>query len=257
MPLLRAVITSLSMRKALAPLLDLIFPPTCFGCRGLTESRGFCAACCREIHPLRSPFCRICGVPFCSPAEVERSCAACLRRPPAFARARAGFAYGAGDRDHPLGRAIQRLKYDRQSQLGPGLAQLLIEEVAGWRRKLDHVDVVIPVPLHLERLRWRGFNQSQLLASAVARHLQRPLLNSVLRRTKATPAQVHLGESDRRDNVRGAFAARESALVRGRTVLLVDDVMTTGATVDQCSRTLRRAGAREVEVLALARVPSH
>ena len=117
---------------------------------------------------------------------------------------------------------------------------------------IDH-DLVVPVPLHLERLRWRGFNQALSLARALVPRGDARLAPMALVRQRATAAQVGLGEADRRHNIRGAFAVSDRARVRGRRVLLVDDVMTTGATADECAGTLRRAGARQVDVLVLAR----
>lgn len=137
--------------------------------------------------------------------------------------------------------------------LAPFLAQLL-------SRHCPHrpeYDLLIPVPLHASRLRWRGFNQSLLLTKDLASSWAMPLDPFVLRRCRSTPPQVGLDERARRRNVRGAFAVADRASVKGRAILLVDDVFTTGATVNECAVTLRRAGARCVDVLVLARVLPH
>jgi ComF family protein len=144
---------------------------------------------------------------------------------------------------------LQRFKYGRDVTLAPVLGALLVERCP---LPVDH-DLLIPVPLDLERLRWRGFNQALALGRILAARRHRPLHPMALRRCRITPPQVGLNEAERRRNIAGAFAVRDRAAVRGRTILLVDDVMTTGATVDECAKTLRRAGARRVDVLVLAR----
>jgi ComF family protein len=134
--------------------------------------------------------------------------------------------------------------------MAPVLSAFLVEHLP---LSLD-ADVVVPIPLHRERLRWRGFNQAVPLARAIAAARGRPVDPFALTRQRPTPPQVGLlGAGDRRRNVRGAFAVRDRERVRGRTVLLVDDVMTTGATAHECAHVLRRAGARAVDVVVLAR----
>jgi ComF family protein len=148
---------------------------------------------------------------------------------------------------------LQRCKYARDITCAPVLAGFL---AAHAPLVVDH-DLVLPVPLHPRRLRWRGFNQSALLARAIAARAERPVDVWTLARARPTPPQVGLGEADRRRNVSGAFVVRQPAVVRGRTILLIDDVMTTGATVDECARVLRRAGAQWVDVLVVARALDH
>jgi ComF family protein len=145
--------------------------------------------------------------------------------------------------------ALHRLKYGRDVSLAPALASVL---TACAPRRSDH-DRVLPVPLHRARLRWRGFNQSLLLAQGFCGGSRGRLDPWTLERRRATPPQVGLGEQDRRRNVRDAFVVVRPDSILGATVLLVDDVMTTGATVDECARVLRRAGARHVDVLVLLR----
>ncbi|MDX2171374.1 MAG: ComF family protein [Deltaproteobacteria bacterium] len=144
---------------------------------------------------------------------------------------------------------LQRLKYGRDISYAGILGRYFCAHLPV---PVDH-DVIVPVPLHRRRLRWRGFNQSALLARSLAAHTQRAVELRALMRVRATPPQVGLGERDRRRNVARAFAVREPEHLRGRSVLLVDDVMTTGATVNECARVLRRAGATRVEVVVLAR----
>jgi ComF family protein len=145
--------------------------------------------------------------------------------------------------------ALRRYKYDRDVGLAPLLGRLLAYHCP---LPLQH-DIAIPVPLHRQRLRWRGFNQSALIARRLASDRGILYAASVLQRRRSTPPQVGLSEAERRTNISGAFSVRDPESLRGRSVLLVDDVYTTGATANECARTLKRAGARRVDVLVLAR----
>jgi ComF family protein len=234
MPVLRAVI-------------DLLYPPRCPACRRRTASVAFCGPCEARIQRLHPPLCTACGLPFAG-AGPDHLCAGCRARPPRFRQARAGATF---DREQasPLIEVLARFKYGRDVTMAPVLSAFLVEHLP---LSLD-ADVVVPIPLHRERLRWRGFNQAVPLARAIAAARGRPVDPFALTRQRPTPPQVGLGAGDRRRNVRGAFAVRDRERVRGRTVLLVDDVMTTGATAHECAHVLRRAGARAVDVVVLAR----
>jgi ComF family protein len=150
-----------------------------------------------------------------------------------------------------LRKVVQKFKYGRRVSLGKPLGRLLVTGCEEFLRECD-VDLIIPVPLHSKRLRWRGFNQSVLLARQVSRVYGVSMDPFVLLRTKETPPQTQLSEDERRKNMRGAFAVNSDRSVDGKRILLIDDVYTSGATVNECSRTLRRAGAKEVYVLTLA-----
>jgi ComF family protein len=233
--------------RAVAWALDFVFPPRCPSCARRTDRVALCVACTDAIIPARSPLCPICGESFPG-SGPDHCCSRCLLRPPHFARARACALYRS-DRQNPLIDALHRFKYGRDVTLAPVLGAYLADHCP---LPVDH-DLLVPVPLDLERLRWRGFNQAAALARVVAARGRRRLHPLALRRCRATPPQVGLSEDDRRRNMAGAFAVRDRAAVRGRTILLVDDVMTTGATVEECAKTLRRGGARRVDVLVLAR----
>ncbi len=194
--------------------------------------------------------CTICGVPFASQSGDNHVCIACLRKPPRFGQARACATYDASAAaEHPLKVMLQRYKYNRDVSLAPALARLLSRRLAD----ASGYDLVIPVPLHLTRLRWRGFNQALLLTRYLPPSVRARVDPHVLSRVRATRPQVELDQSERASNVSGAFQVADRSRVRNKRVLLLDDVLTTGATVDECARALRRAGAQCVDVVVLAR----
>lgn len=215
--------------------------PTCVLCAAPGEpGRDLCPACDRAL-PRNTCACPRCALPLAAPAPA---CANCLRRAPPMAATRAALRYEGDAR-----RLLPRYKFGADLAAGRVLAGLLVEAVAGAPRP----DLVLPVPLHPARLRERGFDQAWELARAVARELALPARCDLLRRTRATPAQTGLDAAARRRNLRDAFSADPG--VRGRHLALVDDVMTTGATVAAAARALRRAGAASVDVWVVARAP--
>lgn len=201
-----------------------------------------------RLQFLSEPLCARCGAPFEIAVDVAQVCGACIARAPAYDRARAALAYGEVSRD-----LVLALKYQGRRD---GLAVLASWMTAAGGALLQDADLIVPVPLHYLRLIRRGFNQSVWLAAAVSRASGVELCVDALARTKATPIQGGLSAEGRRRNVQGAFRVRKSrsGLVKGRNILLIDDVLTTGATAEACSRTLRKAGAACVDVLTLARV---
>jgi len=242
-------------------LLDLIYPPRCPGCAALT-SAGLCAACLGGLVPVVSCACEKCGDPS-PPGHDPRLglCDACAAGR-GFDGARAAFAY-----EGALRAAIRSLKFGRRRDLGPVLGGLLVGAVAAAMRgdetggvgdiPLESIDLVAPVPLHPTRERRRGFNHAALLAEPVAALLGAKLDARLLKRTRPTLPQPGLSPSERARNVQGAFAAVPADdTVRGACVLLVDDLVTTGSTMSECSRALRKHGVVEVWGLALAR-PIH
>lgn len=237
------------MAGAVRWVLNVFFPQTCPGCAQPSKVNGLCEACLAHTRPVQSPICPVCGVPFPAPG-TDHACSACRQAPPRFDQARACAVYrDAVAPESPLAAALHRYKYLRDVTLAPGLGGFLADRCP---MVIDH-DLLLPVPLHIQRLRWRGFNQALLLAKPLARRYGIDLNPFLLSRTRPTRPQVGLSDRERRDNIAGAFAVRRPDAIDGRIVLLVDDVYTTGATVDECARTLRRAGARRVDVLTLAR----
>lgn len=238
------------MLAAARKLVDIVFPPGCPGCDGETAGQSLCRSCLDDIAPPSSPLCPICGLPFHGRSGADHPCSRCLRRRPVFTQARAVAAYDALQTDGGrLSSTLFRYKYSRDVTLARPLGELLLERCPLAPR----YDVIVPVPLHIARLRWRGFNQALLLAKPLERLWGVPLEAFALRRARPTQPQVGLDDAGRRRNIAGAFEVRRQETIRKRSVLLVDDVFTTGATADECARTLLRAGARRVDVLVLAR----
>jgi ComF family protein len=251
---------------------DAVFPVRCLECRdfipgipgeGAGEEGGspgadallrpfFCAACLKGVMPLEPPLCPRCGVMFKGRVGDDHLCGRCREQPPGFLKARAAFVY-----DRSLVDVIHCFKYKEKQQLAVPLGQLL-QRAFGRYWGDERVDAILPVPLHGRRLRSRGFNQSELLVRAwkngPAGAQAPPLVAGVLRRVRATASQAGRGRREREVNIRGAFAVRRPETIAGRHLLLVDDVVTTGATAAEAARVLLKSGAARVDVLALARV---
>jgi ComF family protein len=231
---------------------DLFFPPLCHSCRTFIPNAGrihICGDCFSTTRSLGSPFCTVCGVPFRTEGGLDHICGDCLSKPPAFAAARAAVVYEGAVKE-----LIHRLKYDGRIQARRPLGLLLAERLAGFVHDAAP-DLIMPVPLHLKRLRQRGFNQAVLLGELASKEWGVPMARRVIRRIRWTEPQITLASRDRMANVRGAFAVADPAVVRGKKILLVDDVMTTGSTVSECARMLKKGGAAEVFVAVVARVP--
>ncbi len=240
------------LRQAGRRVLDALLPPRCLGCGTMVDAPGtLCMACWNKAQFISAPHCNRCGLPFELAQDAAGpvvTCAACIANPPRFDRARAAMRY-----DDQARNLVLRFKHADATHAAPGYASWMARAGADL---LANCDVIAPVPLHRWRLLWRRYNQSALLAHAIGRMAAKPVIADLLVRHRATPSQGRMGRNQRFQNVAGAFALKPAHAdgVRGRRVLLVDDVMTTGATVAECAKVLRRAGAQAIDVLTLARV---
>ena len=234
---------------ALRALADIAVPPACVACRKpMTAHDTLCPKCWLQVDFIRPPLCDRLGIPMAFGPEEAILSARAAADPPVYDRARAVASHTGLMRD-----LAHRLKYGDQQHVVPLLSRLMAQ--AG-RELLKDCDLLVPVPLGGYRLWQRSFNQAAVLARAVGRRCGVPCDPMLLERARETPSQVGLTREQRQDNVRGAFKLAEgrSEAVRGRKITLVDDVVTTGATVDAAAMVLQRAGAARVEVLALTLV---
>jgi ComF family protein len=234
-------------------LLEIVYPPRCAVCGafleqgGETDARDFCPVCLGEFKPIAAPLCPVCGRPFVSRAGEDHPCEECMSARPLYDMLRAPFLY-----EGALMEAIHQFKYGQKMHLGRSLGRLTAQFAGEWLGAESSL-MMMPVPLHPRRLRKRGFNQSLVLARHAARRIHAGLDYLSLRRVRHTEPQTGLGKEERSRNMRKAFALARPGAVEGRHVVLVDDVATTGSTLNECARVLKRAGCKSVRCLVLAR----
>jgi ComF family protein len=227
----------------LRQVLDFALPPRCAGCGAIVdEVHSFCPPCWTQVQFLGENGCSTCGMPL--EATDAELCGVCIARPPRIHRTRSAVAYDDLSRSIAL-----RLKYGRKVALARTMARYMAPLIRGAEEPL-----LVPVPLHRSRLWQRGFNQSALIASELAKATGHRSDPHLLRRVKRTPALKGMSLRQRRKVVAGAFEVNPSAELEGRTVVLIDDVLTTGSTANACARALRQAGASRIELVSWARV---
>ena len=228
--------------------LDIALPTLCVSCREPVDGEGVCAACWAKLSFIAPPFCPRLGIPFVYDPGPELLSMEAIANPPAYQRARAAVRY-----DDVARTLVHSLKYQDRTDLAPAMGRWMAR--AG-QELLAEADVLVPVPLHWRRGWSRRYNQSGALARVISRQSGVKLASEALRRIRATEQQIGLSRPQRASNVQGAFkvAAERSADIAGRRVILIDDVLTSGATTDACARALLRAKAAQVDVLVFARV---
>jgi ComF family protein len=236
------------LRATLRRSLDVALPHLCPVCRDLVTDAGLCPACWSKLSFIAAPYCPRLGIPFVYDPGPGILSMQAIANPPAYQRARAAVRY-----DDVARTLVHAFKYGDRLDLAPMIGR--------WMGRAGHelfegADALVPVPLHWRRLWTRRFNQSGALAEAISRESGVPVAHVALRRVKATAQQVGLSRKDRARNVQGAFSvdAAGKAQIAGRRLILIDDVLTSGATTDACARALLRAGAAQVDVLVFARV---
>lgn len=222
--------------------LGIFFPESCPLCKKPSrdhKTAPICPKCWDNISPYNGPICQVCGKPLVSQESI--TCGACISDEPAFKQARSFGLY-----EGTLKEAINLLKYHGIKRLAKPLSHLLL------KIKIPSVDAILPIPLYKRRLRERGFNQSALLANYLAKSSGIPLSLNSLTKVKDIMPQVRLGAKERKKNPKNAFKVKDKELIQGKELLLIDDVFTTGATVRECSKVLKKAGAKEIYVITLA-----
>ena len=235
----------------LSEISDVVFPPLCIGCSHVLrheEEKVFCKTCRKDIHYLTGSHCPVCGTLFPDSPAGNHLCGSCLEESPRYTIARAALMYDGIVLD-----AIHQFKYSQNLAFGQALAKIF----AGfdfpdidWHR----YDVIVPVPLHIRRLRSRGFNQSLILARALGERHKIRVDFSLLKRRKFTLTQTGLNKKERELNIKGVFEVTCPQKAKAKNILLIDDVFTTGATINECAKTLKKSGAACVAALTLARV---
>lgn len=228
-------------------LLNFIFPPQCSICKTRVQNTDtLCNECFSRIRFISKPYCEKCGRPFEFQIADELFCGACLTKKQVFHKARAAFKYDDFSRQ-----LILPFKHSDHIELTTLLTNLLYQ--AGGDL-FEEADILIPVPLHRFRLMKRKYNQSALLAKALSDRIKKPFATGVLLRVKHTQSQGHMKKAERKQNVSKAFQVKNALKIVGKHVLLIDDVMTSGATLNECAKALKKAGANKVSYLTLARV---
>lgn len=226
-------------------IVDILLPPICPLCNANRCALDLCAECLKKISVITGPLCMVCGAPFASKEGPDRLCQGCIDSPPPFLSARSAVLYEGTALE-----MIRALKYHSRFEFVKPLVRLMVSALDRW--PIEDGAIVMPVPLHAKRLKERCFNQSLLIAKGVASAMSLRLDYKTLVRGRLTAPQVDLKGDERRKNVSKAFMANDTEAVKGKTVLLIDDVHTTGSTLAECARALKKVGAK-TRALTIAR----
>lgn len=240
------------LRKLVNSLVDIIYPKICVVCKNKLKTIAsidelVCRECWMKIKKNLPPFCHHCGRHLEKSKFIKNVCISCLKRPLHFDRA-----FSVAQYEGALKELIHKFKYEGKDYLGPTLSRLMIEFIKEYNLPLDYLDLIIPIPLHKTRLREREFNQAQILSNYIASEFKKTVLNNNLIRHSYTKTQTELEMDERILNVKDSFLIIDKKAIKDKNILLVDDVLTTGATASWASYTLKNAGCNIVFVLTLA-----
>ena len=235
------------LKRVFNTIINFILPPLCPICNKRVDvPHMLCATCFKRLNFITKPYCQKCGRPFEFDIKGESLCAACMKDQPRYNKARSNLVYDEGAKE-----LILPFKHADRTDLAHILSEFLIREQGVL---IDEAEIIIPVPLYITRLFKRRYNQSALLAKRICKIKHKQYEPRVLRRIKPTVSQGHMNKIERAANVKGAFAVFQPDIIRDKKVLLIDDVMTTGATVNECTKVLMKSGASQVDILTVARV---
>jgi ComF family protein len=239
------------LQRLIDGLIDIVYPKKCLACKDRLEINSaeefICSKCREKIQKNTPPFCRHCGRYLNPKKDAGNICAKCIRQPLSFDRAFSPCAYSGVIKE-----LIHEFKYKNKPYLGKPLSEIMISFIREYNLPFSYADLVVPVPLHNARLREREFNQAEILSSHIAKELNINFSPAALFRKRSTRTQVDLKDEERFANVAGSFSINPKISVKGKNILLVDDVFTTGATTSEAAGVLKNAGAHIVFTLTLA-----
>lgn len=239
------------LRRLFTGLASLVYPATCLACKSPLDSSAkndiICTTCLGKIKKNTPPFCHSCGRQLEKKSLAKNICRGCLKKTLHFDRAFSPCVYEGVTKD-----LIHKFKYRNKERLGQPLSKIMIEFIHQYRLPVEFVDCIIPVPLSAARLREREFNQSEILARNIASAFKKPLVTDCLKRHRHTKKQADLEINERLQNVSGSFSVTDTHMITNKNILLIDDVLTTGATSSEAANTLKKSGAQVVFVLTVA-----
>lgn len=233
------------LQKLYHHIIDYILPKRCIACANLTQDSGsFCSSCFKNLNFISPPFCACCGREFALNLPDHQKCLSCLKTAPPFNKARFLFKF-----DEYSKKIIHSFKYYDKTIFAQYFAEML---VARYLHDIKDFDAIVPVPMHRYKRLLRMYNPAQELAGAISKIINLPIYSDILCKTKWTRAQTTLSRKARLDNIRGSIAIKNAHCIKNKKIILVDDVITTGATIGLCAKLLKKAGAKEVVVLSIA-----